>query len=599
MKLKLILAIALVALVSILGVVIADAQGPQPRAPRGGGNALTAFTYQGQLKQNGAPVNATCDFQFALFDGATGGIARATIQPGAIAVTNGLFTASLDFGLDAFNGQARWLETQVRCPAGNGNFTLLNPRQALTPAPIALSLPGLYTQQNATSPNLIGGHISNTVTSGVFGATIGGGGLSNFGNQVTDDYGTVGGGYNNRAGDNAGTTNDKFIATVGGGASNTASGIGSTIGGGANNTASGPYAMVGGGGLNLATNDSAFIGGGERNTANGRTSVIAGGYYNLTAGQSATIGGGSNNNAHSHWSTIGGGGLNAITTTATYATIAGGNTNNANGSQSAIGGGANNTTSNTNATVAGGGGNTASGNSATIGGGGANTASAQFATVPGGFLNTASGSYSFAAGHRAIANADGNFTFADSNNFDFTSTTANSFRVRATGGIRFVTGIDNTGAVTWSCAAFNGGSWSCSSDRNAKENFVAVDPRATLEKLSQVPILQWNAKWTDPNVKHFGPMSQDFYAAFGLGDDDKTINTIDLDGVALNAIQGLYAMTQNQDAQIAAQKKQIDALETRLAALEQLAQTNRADTIANFAMLIGGALLGIVVLRRF
>jgi hypothetical protein len=73
-------------------------------------------------------------------------------------------------------------------------------------------------------------------------------------------------------------------------------------------------------------------------------------------------------------------------------------------------------------------------------------------------------------------------------------------------------------------------------------------------------------------------MSQDFYAAFGLGDDDTVITTGDLDGVALASIQGLYQIVQEQDAQIAGlqeqidgQQGQIDALLTRLAALEQAA----------------------------
>jgi Tfp pilus assembly protein PilN len=64
-------------------------------------------------------------------------------------------------------------------------------------------------------------------------------------------------------------------------------------------------------------------------------------------------------------------------------------------------------------------------------------------------------------------------------------------------------------------------------------------------------------------------MSQDFYAAFGLGDDDKVITTGDLDGVALASIQGLYAIVQAQEGQIAALQQENTDLQARLAAIEQ------------------------------
>jgi hypothetical protein len=65
-----------------------------------------------------------------------------------------------------------------------------------------------------------------------------------------------------------------------------------------------------------------------------------------------------------------------------------------------------------------------------------------------------------------------------------------------------------------------------------------------------------------------GPMAQDLYAAFGLGESDTAISTVDADGVALAAIQGLYQLSQEQDAQIGAQQKRIDDLEARVTALE-------------------------------
>ncbi len=151
--------------------------------------------------------------------------------------------------------------------------------------------------------------------------------------------------------------------------------------------------------------------------------------------------------------------------------------------------------------------------------------------------------------------------------------TNNAFTARFTGGARFILGIDGTGATTWLCAVYNGGSWGCSSDRNVKENFQPVDGRAILEKLAALPITTWNAIGTDPNVHRMGPMAQDFYAAFGLGDDDKVITTGDLDGVALASIQGLYQIVQEKDAQLAAQQQQIDTQQARLD--EQQAQIEK------------------------
>ncbi len=106
----------------------------------------TAFTYQGQLKQAGVPLNATADFEFSLWDAAgsgdppTGGNqVRSTANVTAVNVTNGLFTAELDFGVGAFNGRARWLQIAVRSPTGSGVYTTLAPRQALTAAPYAIA----------------------------------------------------------------------------------------------------------------------------------------------------------------------------------------------------------------------------------------------------------------------------------------------------------------------------------------------------------------------------------------------------------------------------------------------------------------------------
>jgi hypothetical protein len=274
---------------------------------------------------------------------------------------------------------------------------------------------------------------------------------------------------------------------------------------------------------------------------------------------------------------IGGFSGNSVTSGVVGATIGGGGesgyTNRVTGNYGTIGGGRGNTASGYAATVGGGDLNTASGTNATVGGGAGNTASGYYATVGGGYQNTAAGDYSFVVGRRAKnadQNHDGVFLFADSNNFDFPSTAANQFRVRATGGAQFVLGIDGSGNPTWTCSAVSGGSWSCSSDRNLKENLALVDGRQVLAQLSALPIYTWSAKGGDPSVRHMGPMAQDFYSTFRLGTDDKTISTIDLDGVALVSIQALYQMSLEKDKKIEQLTKELEELRQKAAQLEEL-----------------------------
>jgi hypothetical protein len=84
-----------------------------------------------------------------------------------------------------------------------------------------------------------------------------------------------------------------------------------------------------------------------------------------------------------------------------------------------------------------------------------------------------------------------------------------------------------------------GGVWTNASDKNQKENFTVVSPEETLSKINQLPITQWNYKTEDKSVKHIGPVAQDFYSLFNLGNNDTSISTIDPSGVALLGIQAL------------------------------------------------------------
>jgi len=58
----------------------------------------TAFTYQGQLANNGLLANGSYDLTFSLFSASNGvGQVGGTLTNSAVAVSNGLFTATLDF----------------------------------------------------------------------------------------------------------------------------------------------------------------------------------------------------------------------------------------------------------------------------------------------------------------------------------------------------------------------------------------------------------------------------------------------------------------------------------------------------------------------
>jgi hypothetical protein len=102
------------------------------------------------------------------------------------------------------------------------------------------------------------------------------------------------------------------------------------------------------------------------------------------------------------------------------------------------------------------------------------------------------------------------------------------------------------------------------SDRNIKENFSPIDPSQILTKVLALPVDRWNYK-SDPGAQHIGPVAQDFRAAFGLGSDDKFIATVDEEGVALAAIKGLNQKVDENDADLRAQ---IKALQAELKALK-------------------------------
>jgi trimeric autotransporter adhesin len=573
---------------------------------------------------------------FRLYDALSSGTLIGSPITTSVPVANGLFTVGLDFGSNGnvFDGNGRWLDIQVNC---TGTFVALTPRQLLTAAPYAFALPGLYTQPNAASPNIIGGFSDNFISSTVVGGVIGGGGSSGFINRVQADYATVGGGRVNIAGGSHSTVGGGFHntaigsgATIGGGgydgttiSGNQAVGNASTIGGGLGNSipVTGTSATIGGGWNNTASNAWATVGGGLFNTA-GREATVAGGQGNTASSQWATVGGGWNNSNNGYLGTLGGGSGNIVSGTqatfgggasnivsGTLATVGGGLGTTAGGAGAFVGGGGNDGTStaanqalgggaaigggigNTipiagkKAFIGGGDGNTASGFGAAIGGGVSNIASGVDATVPGGVANLAQGSGSFAAGWQAKANNDGCFVWADFTGSALNCNINNAFYARASGGVTLYT---NAGATIGAALAPGSGSWSVVSDRNLKENLTPVDSRYVLARLARVPMQTWNYTTQDASIRHIGPTAQDFAAAFHVGENDTTISTVDAQGVALAAIQGLYQ--ENQDL-----KAQNASLEARMTNLEQNTQP-AAFNWFNLIGLVALALSGMTLL---
>jgi trimeric autotransporter adhesin len=184
-------------------------------------------------------------------------------------------------------------------------------------------------------------------------------------------------------------------------------------------------------------------------------------------------------------------------------------------------------------------------------GGARNTASGDNATVPGGYGNLAGGQNSFAAGEDAFATNQNSFVWSDGSAQTSDSNT-NQFVARASGGFVFYTSATNTGVML----PPGSGSWSTLSDRNAKDNFAAVDSETMLAKVASLPMTTWSYK-TEPGVRHIGPMAQDFYAAFKVGEDDKHIADVDEGGVALAAVQGLNRKVDSEDSALRAQNARL------------------------------------------
>ena len=116
---------------------------------------VSAFVYQGKLQDGGAAANGTYQFEFKLFDAASGGSQIGqTLSNVPATVTNGIFTVNLDFGVASYSGAARFLDISVRLSGSGQPYTNLNPRQEVTSTPYAVR--ALNADQANNSANLGG-----------------------------------------------------------------------------------------------------------------------------------------------------------------------------------------------------------------------------------------------------------------------------------------------------------------------------------------------------------------------------------------------------------------------------------------------------------
>jgi hypothetical protein len=104
-------------------------------------------------------------------------------------------------------------------------------------------------------------------------------------------------------------------------------------------------------------------------------------------------------------------------------------------------------------------------------------------------------------------------------------------------------------------------SWQYVSDRNSKRDFARVETTDVLRKLASLPMSTWTFKSDSTRTRHMGPMAQDFHAAFGLGESDRSIDTGDIIGVSLAAIQGLHREVGDLKISQAAAEKEREKLE--------------------------------------
>jgi hypothetical protein len=335
---------------------------------------------------------------------------------------------------------------------------------------------------------------------------------------VTDNYGTVGGGYANRAGNADTVGSNEPFATVGGGAGNVAAGRESTVAGGRENRASADTSTIAGGANNQSSGVWGAVGGGASNVASGLFGTVAGGSNNTASGQSSSVSGG-------------------------FANCAGGNNSWAGGAGAYVRPG----TDPANACAAG-----------------------------------------SSLGTSGDADGDeGTFVWNDgAGGSTMASTGPNRFIVRASGGVWFGTTtfpiIPSGQFIATSTGAHltTGGTWTNASSRALKTAFESIDAGEILARVLALPLTRWQYRASPAEGVHLGPIAEDFHDAFGLGADGRAISTVDANGVALAAIQGLNAKVERaesaREAELAALRAENAKLRGEAAAIRDEGAALRA-----------------------
>ena len=502
----------LLALLSVLNAQLANAfaQG-------------TAFTYQGRLNSGANAAGGIYDMRFTIYDSTNspGNLVAGPVTSSATAVSNGLFTVTLDFGAGVFTGADRWLEIGVRTN-GAVSFTALTPRQQITATPYAVTAGNLTGTLPASQlsgviplaqlPSALMTNYSSTASlAGFFNGSFGGsfygngGGLTGLnpanlnsgtaainitGNAATATTATT---ATNLTGNVADAQIPANVARLNG--TNTFTGTNHfanvVVATNVNNIIAGVFAGNGAALTNLNTAQFAGVvltnnqngvnlSGTFSGTGTGVTNVNAATLNGLNATNFWQLGGNNVSSGQILGSTnflpveiwvngiralrmeptandaenssivnvVGGAPVNYITSGVRGSVIAGGGagsyygspySNSISADYSFLGGGWQNSIQNAsdNSFLGGGYNNSIQPNAAFsfLGGGYRNTNGAMLSVVPGGDDNFAGGPNSFAAGHRAKANYQDDFVWADSQDTDFNSTANDQFLIRAQGGV--------------------------------------------------------------------------------------------------------------------------------------------------------------------
>ncbi|MFO1505718.1 MAG: tail fiber domain-containing protein [Lysobacterales bacterium] len=443
-----------------------------------------SLTYKGNLQDGGKPANGSYDIRLTLYSNPTGGTAIGSpVTLYAVPVHDGTFSTDVDFGAAANNGNPVWVGAAV-APAGSGNFTALDSRSmASLDAPSGTC--DSYWSLSGNSGNPSGSYLGTTDNNSLIFKVDG----VQAGALIPHSGGTevVFGASNN----SAGTANS---STVVGGYDNAATGDYATVGGGQENTAAAPESFAAGWAATVRASDVGSFVWCDSVTDPSECTSTGANQFLIQASGGVSIG---TNNPNG----------NQLRVVASTTAIRGEDTS---GEHAGVSGyssdGFGDAGSGVYGQVDGAGGNGVTGynNGGGIGAGGAGVF---------GYTNNNN-----SVGVRAYHQAGGTALYVA------TSSPSGSTKVIDT----------STGAYLSS-----GGQWEPNSDRNKKFGFAPLDLGSVLDKVLAMPVTSWSYKVEGDSIHHIGPMAQDFYAAFKLGQDDKHIGEVDEGGVAFAAIQGL------------------------------------------------------------